>query len=201
MLLWLLILSLHFHLSGLLMTLTASLNHSQGCYLHQPSLSFLVKPFIHISVQTGAATLRKLNQELRRHIKYGEYMQGKPSEPSNVFRLKYKDAKRIFRKALRKYKHNELDAFYTSLDLDPAKCFHGIRARRGKAQATGNVIVNGQTFTGKQLVEGWATHFEKLASPNLDDFCKSTFLETETQVLDLFQQCMLEKSNISYPLS
>ena len=35
-------------------------------------------------------------------------MHGKPSDPSNVFRCNYKDAKRIVRKAFRKYKRNGL---------------------------------------------------------------------------------------------
>ena len=36
------------------------------------SLSFLTKPFIHTSIQTGAMTLRTLNLELRRPIKHSE---------------------------------------------------------------------------------------------------------------------------------
>ena len=111
---------------------------------------------------------------------------GKPSDSSNPIRIQYKEAKRKFRRELRKYKRQELDTFFNSLDLDDRKLYQHVRLRKGiVSPPTTKLTVNNATFEGASLPEGWALYFEGLAKPNPGNYCPNNSIEVESHLLDI----------------
>ena len=114
---------------------------------------------------------------------------GRPSDPSNPFRRSYKEAKRVFRRALRRFKRQEFDTFLNSLDLDSRKLFRQLRMRNGSSPiSTSSILVDNQSFSGADVVEGWASYFESLASTISSGFCPTNSCLVEEAVLSIFSK-------------
>lgn len=105
-------------------------------------------------------------------------------------RMKYKEAKCIFRRELRKFKRNEQDNFYNSLDFDDNRCFSSIRAHNGRRSTfTNSLSIDDEVYEGACLLDGWALHFERLAIPNWENCCSHNSVVIESRLLDIIQQC------------
>ena len=63
---------------------------------------------------------------------YGRWVKsGRVSDPTNAARRLYEEAKSVFRRELRKLKQQEVDRFYSSLDLSDRNIYHHVRRKRG----------------------------------------------------------------------
>ena len=72
---------------------------------------------------------------------------GSATNPNNPLRAKYKNAKQIFWKELRKFKWNERDRFYNLLDVDANKWFRAIKLHKSKPlSSTSSLTINNTHF-------------------------------------------------------
>jgi hypothetical protein len=95
---------------------------------------------------------------------------GRPHDSNNPIKRAYKDleAKREFRKEFRKYSRNQLDTFYSSLDIANNDCYRLIRNFFGKkVQQVSRLHLNGKWFEGEEMLLAWVEHFSSLASPGM----------------------------------
>ena len=99
---------------------------------------------------------------------------GRPRDINNPFRQNYKSAKAAFRALLPSHHHGQRDHFYASLNCaNPRELFRRVRQLRDQCRLpTSHLIVDGHTFSGSSLLDGWALYFESLAtsSRNSGDF-------------------------------
>ncbi len=119
---------------------------------------------------------------------------GKPRLPSNVIRSHYKECKRLFHRELRKYKRGQEDEFDKSLDLSDRSLYHQVRLRRGlPVMSTNRLSWNGCVFEGDVILNGWASYFKSLTTPNDDlDGCSiDNLLKTELELSDILSQVSL----------
>ena len=91
---------------------------------------------------------------------------GRPCDPNNRARLSYKQAKRVFRAHIWLHRKLADEAFDNSLDLDmdPHSFFQPPDQLAGNRPATSFIKVDGTSFEGLGIVEGWAKYFETLAT-------------------------------------
>ena len=95
---------------------------------------------------------------------------GKPRNPDHPLRITYKESKRKFRAKLRNHRKNLRELFFSKLDLastDSRKLFREIRNINGHSPESSRIIsVNGTTYQGDPILEGWTSYFEQLVVPS-----------------------------------
>ena len=107
---------------------------------------------------------------------------GKPRDPAHPSRINYKNSKRKFRTKLRNHRKSLREMFFSKLDLantDSRKLFREIRNFNGHGPEPPRIIsVNGTTFQGDALLEGWASYFEQLSAPSFSSSFDSDFQQS-----------------------
>ena len=107
---------------------------------------------------------------------------GKPRNPDHPLQINYKDSKWKFRAKLRNHRKNLRELFFSKLDLantDSRKFFREIRHINGHPPEPSRVIsVNGTTFQGDTLLEGWTSYFEQLGVPSPHSTYDSDFQQS-----------------------
>ena len=93
---------------------------------------------------------------------------GRPRDINNPFRQNYKSAKAAFRALLRSHRHGQRNHFYASLNCaNPRELFRCVWQLRDQHRLpTSHLNVDGHTFSGSPLLDGWALYFESLAMPS-----------------------------------
>ena len=114
---------------------------------------------------------------------------GRPHDKFHPARVAYKGAKRKYRKQIRLHKKLSDEIFYKSLDLEtnPRRFFQAIRNRSTPSYPhppTNRILVNGATFEGTNILEGWAQYFEMLSASSVPP---ATDLACRQEILRLFQ--------------
>jgi hypothetical protein len=125
---------------------------------------------------------------------------GKPSDPAHNIKKAYKKSKREFRRMFRKYCRNQLDNFYSSLDVSGNDCYRLIRRFFGKkAQQVSRLLMNGQVYEGDEMLNAWVKHFSALASPTVMTEVSGHTLDVENRVNALynFAQAATEDVTVS----
>ena len=121
---------------------------------------------------------------------------GRVSDPANAARRLYKEAKSVFRRELRKLKRQEVDRFYSSLDLSDRNIYHHVRRKRGTVSSgTNELIVGDSRYEGPHVRDGWGDYFEMLACPASQGFSQSHAASVDTQLLSI----LLSNSSIDHP--
>ena len=111
---------------------------------------------------------------------------GRSSIPSDSFRLSYNTAKTSFRREFRKFKRQEQDEFYNSLDLSDWNIYRHIRQKKGKLFPGTNILnVAEASFEVSRIHDGWASYFSGLASPDTQSFSQSHSTSVETRLLSI----------------
>ena len=104
---------------------------------------------------------------------------GRPRNEDNPLRASYKKAKGQFRTQLRAYRKEQREQFFASLNLhtsDSRKLFRDIRRANGHAaESSSHLSFNGTTYTGSNILTGWASHFSSLATPSSHDSFDPSF--------------------------
>ena len=105
---------------------------------------------------------------------------GRPRNEDNpLMCASYKKAKGQFRAQLRAYRKEQREQFFASLNLhtsDSRKLFHDIRRANGHAaESSSHLSFNGTTYTGSNILTGWASHFSSLATPSSHDSFDPSF--------------------------
>ena len=116
---------------------------------------------------------------------------GRPRSDDNPLRILYKAAKGQFRAQLRLHRKEQREEFFASLNLhcsDSRKLFRDIRRANGHTtEPVKYLSFDGTSYTGDNILAGWATHFGKLATPSVNANFDSTFqsqIHREIQQLD-----------------
>ena len=103
----------------------------------------------------------------------------------------YKSSKGRFRSLLRQHKREERENLFASLDLhntDPWKLFRTIRQKNGHRMVpTTQLVSRGKTYEGHEVMDGWKTHFQDLASPTSSPSFDDTF---HTTIIAEFQHLL-----------
>ena len=97
---------------------------------------------------------------------------GKPRDPTHPARAAYKAAKWDYRRQIRLQKKLADEDFYNSLyqELDPRRFFQVIHCHTSPSSLqppTNRISVNGTTFDGLTILEGWAQYFENLGASSI----------------------------------
>ena len=110
---------------------------------------------------------------------------GRPSASNDPSRLAYKRLKCLFRRQLRRFKREEANRFLRSLNLNDQKLFHHMRMRNGGSSSTltSSICFNNRVFEGAAIVDGWASYFESLATPDPGSFCPRNRISVESKLL------------------
>ena len=77
---------------------------------------------------------------------------------------------------------------YNSLDLNDRNLYHQIRLRRGvHIPSTNKLIWDSMSFDGSNILDGWVSYFQTLATPNLEaDFGDvDNMLQVEVELSDI----------------
>ena len=124
---------------------------------------------------------------------------GSPSSLSHPLTIKMKQAKRKLRSEQRKaaaIKHqNELDQIMHAKSNDDKMFFKLINRQRSTSNSNTNcLIVDGEKLTGEEIIDGWATHFQKLATPHLNTKYDDQYLQQAKEFVDEIQTSLESRS-------